>query len=351
MTTSIIKNVKPQDRSPAAVAREFRRLAEACGLRVDGTARLNPLSLLHSGYTPKHRIDLFDTVFFLCNKRDVDGLKVMPAYVLSGEQLFARVFYKDSSLVWRSASHYINTPGEQWIGKGAVKFVSKRGESAWVSAEETTNLPFEMQAALDEISRRGPRARNDRRVLDLLLRAAPLDRVHPYRDFEAPREAAMRKRSNRINGLKPVAWFEDDNRPESLKFAPGFAPDFKNIIDSSESRSTMYGGKIRKVRIASRNRLIQYLFVGGATHVWIVHPQSFTTELSSYGVRTVDVNADEELFIPGYEFYDEYSEGGLHDQIPPGFAGPICPLDPDRADASPWNDRLSVIRRFRQLRL
>ena len=51
------------------------------------------------------------------------------------------------------------------------------------------------------------------------------------------------------------------------------------------------------------------------------------------------------------EFYDEYSEGGLHDQIPPGFAGPICELDPDRADASPWNDRLPVIRRFRKLTL
>ena len=59
------------------------------------------------------------------------------------------------------------------------------------------------------------------------------------------------------------------------------------------SRSKMYGGEIRKYRIASRNRLIQYLFLEGPHHVWLVYPQSLTVELSSYGLRTVDVAADE----------------------------------------------------------
>jgi hypothetical protein len=265
--------------------------------------------------------------------------------------MYARIFYKDSSLVWRCASHYINTPEQQWIGKGAVKWVEKRGEAAWASAEETTNLPFEMQAALDEISRRGPKARQDNRILELVLRSAPNDRIRPYRDFEAPRAAAMRKRANQINQQKPIAWFNDDNDPGSLKFAAGFEPDFRQVLSKSSSRSTMYGGAIDKFRIASSNQQIQYLFVRGTQHVWIVHPQTFTTELSSFGVRTIDVIADEELFIPGYEFYDEDSTDILEIQIPPGFAGLICQLDPDRADVSPWNDKLPVILKFRSLDL
>ncbi|MGI9202779.1 MAG: hypothetical protein ACR2Q3_02145, partial [Woeseiaceae bacterium] len=80
-----------------------------------------------------------------------------------------------------------------------------------------------------------------------------------------------------------------------------------------------------------------------------VHPQSFTTELSSYGLRTVDVIGDEDLNIPGYEFFDNAGTGEIDDQIPAGFAGPICPIDPDRADASPWNERLPIIQAFRRL--
>ena len=246
---------------------------------------------------------------------------------------------------------YINAPDEQWIGKGSIKWVEKRGESGWCSAEETTNLPFEMQAALDDVSRRGPKARQDHRILELVARSAPLDRVWPYQDFEAPREAAMRKRTNRINDQKPIAWFNDDDDPQSLEFESGYEPDFRRVIDMSKSRSTMYEGPIDKIRIASRNKEIQYLFVRGKQHVWIVHPQPFTTELSSFGVRTVDVEADEELFIPASEFYTDADDDGLHVQIPPGFAGPICSMDPDRADASPWNDKLPIIRRFRRSKI
>ncbi len=353
-----IPNIQPLDKTPAQVVREFHRVLKAHELRADGAAKKDPQMLLRIGYTPKYELSLFGTRYFLGNKRDVEGMKVLPAYVLPAPQakrdrrrIFARVFYKDSSLVWRCASHYINTPEEQWIGKGALKWVTKRGVSALVSAEETTNLPFEMQAALDDISRRGPRARHDNRILELVLRSAPIDRVRPYHDFDGPREAAMRKRANRINNNKPIAWFNDDDDPTSLEFASGFEPDFRNVVDRSNSRSTIYGGAIEKLRIASHNRQIQYLFVKGQRHVWLIHPQAFTTELSSFGVRTIDVIADEELFIPGYEFYDEDSTGEIDDQIPFGFAGPICELDPDRADASPWNDKLPVIRAFRRSQL
>ncbi|MGI9238600.1 MAG: hypothetical protein ACR2QZ_14475 [Woeseiaceae bacterium] len=351
-----IPNVAAGTESARQVGAQFRRLLDSGHrLRADGQAKGAPEKLLLIGYTPKYRIDLFGASYFLCNQRDAEGLKVMPAYVLPAAPrqggkaaIFARVFYKDSSLVWRSASHYINTEDAHWIGKGAVRWTKKRGETGWNTAEETTNLPLEIQAALDEISQRGPRKHNDRRILSLVLRNAPTNRIHPYQDFEAPRERAMRRKANRIYNNRSVAWFTDEDDPGSLTFASGFEPDFGALIDRSVSRSSMYGGKIEKFRIASRNRQIQYFFVAGPHHVWIVSPQPFTVALSSYGLRTIDAVVDEDLLIPGYEFYDNARTGELDDQIPPGFAGPVCPVDPDRADASPWNEKLPVIRAFRR---
>lgn len=357
--SQIVANVVVADKTPRQVSAEFRRLlASGYRLRADGQAKSDPVGLLRSGYTPKYEIELFGTRFFLCNLRNAHELKLMPAYVLPAPRpgrakpaIHARVFYKDSSLVWRTASHYINTPEEQWIGKGAVKWLQKRGARGWYSAEETTNLPYEMQAALDDVSQRGPRARTDERVLFLFLRNAPSDRLRPYHDFEAPRQRASKLPANRINNNRPIAWFTDDHDPESLQIEPGYEPDFQAVIDVSDSRSMMYGGDIRKYRIASRNRRIQYLFVAGPHHVWLVHPQSVTVELSSYGLRTIDVIADEDLSIPGYEFFDNAGGGEVDDQIPPGFAGPVCPFDVDRADASPWNERLPVVRAFRGAKL
>lgn len=349
-----IANVIAEEKTPRQVGSEFRHLLKlGYRLRADGQAKSDPAGLLRHGYTPKYEIGLFGTRFFLCNQRDAHGLKVIPAFVLPARRLrgtgtiFAKIFYKDSSLVWRSASHYINTSDEQWIGKGAVRWLNQRGTRGWFSAEETTNLPFEMQAALDEVSQRGPRKRNDQRILSLVLRNAPSERVAPYRDFEAPRERAMKVRANKINNNRSVAWFVDST-PESLRFEAGFEPNFDTVIDISKSRSSMYGGEIRKYRIASRNERIQYLFVAGPQHVWIVSPQAFTVELSSYGLRTVDVIVDEDLCIPGYEFFDNAGTGEVDSQIPPGYAGPMCPVDPDRADASPWNERLPIIRAFRR---
>ena len=306
----IVANAVPADMTPRAVAAEFRKLLAAGGkLNVDGTAKSDPALLLRRGYVPRFIVDLFGTRFYLCNLRHSHDLKLMPAYVQPAGQrgkaaVFARVFYKDSSLVWRAASHYINTAEDQWIGKGAVKWYDKRGEHGWVSAEETTNLPFEMQAALDDVSQRSARTKGDRKILFLILRNAPANRIRPYHSFESPRAKAMGVPANRINDNAPISWFEHDDDPRSLKFEPGFEPDFKAVIDVSTSQSYMYGGQIEKYRIASRNRLVQYLFVEGPKHVWLIHPQSVTTELSTFGLRTIEVNADEDMGIPGYEFAD-----------------------------------------------
>lgn len=354
--TETIVSVVAADKTPRQVANQFRRLlTTGHQLRVDGKAKSDPMMLLRSGYAPKYEIELFGTRFFLGNLRSAHDLKMMPAYVLpaandrrTSPKIHARVFYKDSSLVWRSASHYINTPDEQWIGKGAVRWSNVAGARGWYSVEETTNLPFEMQAALDDIGQRSPRSKSDPRILFRILRNAPSDRIWPYRDFEAPRENAMKVKANRINNNKPIAWFTDEKDPASLMIEPGFEPDFGAVIDVAKSRSAAYGGEIQKFRIASRNRRIQYLFVAGPHHVWLICPQSLTVELSSYGLRTVDVHVDDLLCIPGYEFFDNSGSGEVDDQIPAGFAGAVAPFDPDRADASPWNDRMPIVKEFRR---
>jgi hypothetical protein len=64
-------------------------------------------------------------------------------------------------------------------------------------------------------------------------------------------------------------------------------------------------------------------------------------------VRTVDVVADEDVFVPGYE-YHYLEDGVLYSQIPPGFAGAASDVDPTRADASPWLEKLPVIQEFRR---
>jgi hypothetical protein len=94
--------------------------------------------------------------------------------------------------------------------------------------------------------------------------------------------------------------------------------------------------------VLSTNRRVQYLFLASPTHVWLGPPQLLTTELSTYGVRTHEVLADEDLFLPGYEYHEDGDS-----QIPASFAGAPHPDHPDRADTSAWLEALPVVRAFR----
>ena len=122
------------------------------------------------------------------------------------------------------------------------------------------------------------------------------------------------------------------------------------MLEVSRSRSRLYGGAVRKFRVLSANRTIQYQLLAAPRHAWVNPPQTLTTELSSFGVRTLDVEVPEELCVPGYEYHyvDEHADPpALHSQIPAGFAGAPSPTDPSRADASRWVEALPVVREFR----
>jgi len=235
-----------------------------------------------------------------------------------------------------------------------------KGEEVLCSAESTTDLPLEIQDALEALSRSLRRIPYDDLAPELVLRNGPADRVRPYRDFLEPRRRAAANPANLVHGGAKVAWFEEPGVPGSLRFAPGFEPDFeRGVLERSTSKSALYGGEIARHRILSRNRRIQYLFLAGPRHVWIIPPQALTTELSTFGVRTVDVEVDDDLCIPGFEYHfvngdgehtsgeGEEEAGALASQIPAGYAGAKSEHDPTRADASPWLDALPVVQEFR----
>ena len=335
--------------------REFEALLRGgAELRCAGSARRRPRRLLEWGYRPRARIELFGTRFYLSPVRQNADVRFTVGYVAPSAResgpVHTRLFYKDVSLVWRVASHYVRTERENWIGKGDVRTVQLDGQPFEVSDESTTDLPLELQDAFEALSAGARRIPHDDRAIARVLRRAPEDRFVAYHDFTAPRRRARSDPRNLIHGGRPIARFLRGGDPSSLRFAAGFEPDFRDgVFERSRSRSSLYGGPLRRFRILSRNRRVQYLFMAGPRHVWIVPPQATTTELSSYGVRTVDVACDDDLCVPGWEYSggEEVGLAGL-DQIPAGYAGERNPNDPSRADASPWLERLPVIREFRR---
>jgi len=356
--TRVVPSARLAPLAPARVEREFRALLDGgVPLVVAGKARRQPRRLL-AGYTPKYKLELFDTVFYLTKPRQNYYLRFFVAYVVqalpgrSARAAYPRIFYKDAALVWRSGSHVGLMNGVFWIGKGDSYSVLAETTETTYSREETTDLPFELQAAIEELNRQPGPIPYDEGVLDLVLRRVPVGRVEPYRDFSAPRRRAQADPRNLVHRDRPVAWFTRQGDPSSLRFARGYEPDFDaGVLERGRFGSRLYGGTVRRFRILSRNRRIQYLFFAAPKVAWIIPPQALTTELSSYGVRTVDVRADDDLFVPGLEYHfvdDAWDPPELYSQIPAGYAGPASPVDDARADASPWLDRLPVIQEFRR---
>ncbi len=356
--TRVVPSARPAPLTPAQVARELRALLDAgAKLLPLGSARRRPRSLLARGYGPAYKLALFDTTYYLSRARRNPDLHFFVAYVVPPRapgkplRIYARIFYKDVSLVWRSASHYVRTADENWIGKGDVRPYCVDGEELIASAEATTDLPLEIQTALEILLRRAKPLRTGIQALRMVLRQGPDDRVEPYRDFTDPRRRAQADPRNRVNGGRSIARFRRRNVPESLVFTPGFEPDFaRGVLERAATTSNLYGGRVRRFRVLSKNRRIQWLFFASPRHAWVMPPQATTTELSSYGVRTVDVIADEDLCVPGYEYHYWESDDPpvLVSQIPAGFVGPASPLDESRSDASAWLERLPVIHAFRR---
>ena len=359
--TQIVRGLAPSRQSAAEVRAEFRALlAAGAVLEPQGDAASEPERMLRSPYLPRQAVDLFDVRYYLSGQRECPEFRFMVGYVVPRagrrrRKLIPRIFYKDTSLVWRVATHLIRTETENWIGKGDVKWVREGGEQVLYSAEETTNLPHEIQTAFDRAGRAGGRTVHDLAACEWVLRRAPEHRMAPYSDFSAPRRRAFSNPRNRIHGGKPVARFTRAGDPRSLRFVRGYEPDFHHgVLEIDRLSSHMYGGDVDRLRILSQNRRIQYGFLRAPKHCWILPPQPLTTELNPYGVRTLDAVVDDDLCVPGYEYHflaDDRDPPQWISQIPAGYAGPASDVDPTRASAMPWLEKLAVIRDFRRARI
>ena len=102
----VVPSVRLERVPPAQVTRDFRRLlAEGAQLCPAGSARRRPGLLLSSGYLPHYRFRLFDTTFYLADVRQNPDIRFYVAYLQrdGGREVHPRIFYKDVSLIWRSA--------------------------------------------------------------------------------------------------------------------------------------------------------------------------------------------------------------------------------------------------------
>ncbi|HKP63410.1 MAG TPA: hypothetical protein VJV78_42035 [Polyangiales bacterium] len=350
-------SIRAASLTPARVERELQQLIDAgAPVLPAGTARKHPLRFV-AKYPPSFKLELFGTRFYLTTVRQNPMLRFCIAYLAQAHyrsgriQIYPRIFYKDGSLVWRSASHIALEGSGIWIGKGDVTTtLLDDGDEYIHSVEATTDLPLEMQTVLEDLGRTVREVKPDRTALFQLLRRVPEGRIEPYRDFTDPRRRAQADPRRLINRGRRVAYFRKANDPTSLRFVAGYEPDFsrRGVVEQARSHSNMYGGTIERYRVLSKNKRIQYLFLSGPDNAWIVPPQAMTTELSSFGVRTIDVPIDDNLCVPGYEYHYYLDEHELHSQIPAGFVGHVNAHDEARSDASPWLDQLPVIREFRR---
>lgn len=351
-TPKLVGDIAADTTRPATVAKAFReRLRRGAMLYPAGTAKTQPLTLLTEGYGPRFRLQLFDVELYLGGPWQNEDLRYFVGYVIHPQQarkIFPRLLYKDVSLTWRCASHYV--PSENWIGKGDLRVVMNAGVEHEESDEATTDLPLEIHAALEHLAKAAGRIPYDRAAVGMVLRNAPPGRLEPYADFLKPREQALRDRQWLVNGGRPIARFTRRNDPESLVFTAGFEPDLASgVLSHHAFKSSLYGGSIERFRVASRNRAVQYQFVVAPAHLWIASVQATTRALSTYALRVVDAVVDEALLLPGYEYHyreDPDDPESLYTQIPPGFAGAQSRVDPSRADAGPWLKRVPILQAF-----
>jgi hypothetical protein len=358
-TGHIVPSARPAPLAPAQVAREFRaHLAGGAAIKAVGGARDDPRVLLTRAYLPRFRLSLFDTTYYLSAVRQDPQIRFFVAHVMQtptgrrARTIHPRIFYKDVSLVWRSASHLVRSDNEHWIGKGEVRAIFSNGHEYLVSAEETTNLPLEIQSALETLMVRSQRVVTDSRAVALVLRQGGAQRIAPFHDFTGPRERARADPRNLINGGRRIARFTRRGDPTSLVFTRGFEPDFAaGFLELSRFRSRLYGGRVTRCRILSRNAQVQYLFFAAPRHAWVGACQPTTTDLTSYGVRSIDAWVEEDLLMPGYEYHLADERGKVAEvtrQVPANFVGTPSPVDPNRVDTSAWLEQVPVLRSFRR---
>ena len=78
------------------------------------------------------------------------GYVAPPPPASRARRIYPRIFYKDVSLVWRAASHFVRSDARELDRQGRRALGGRRaGTRLLTSSESTTDLPFEMQTAFE----------------------------------------------------------------------------------------------------------------------------------------------------------------------------------------------------------
>jgi hypothetical protein len=85
IATRIVTGIRAADLGERQVEREFRHLLD-CGARIRcaGAAKSDPVGILARRYPPRHKLQLFDTVFYLAHLRMDVNARFFVTYVLLG---------------------------------------------------------------------------------------------------------------------------------------------------------------------------------------------------------------------------------------------------------------------------
>ncbi|MCX5701739.1 MAG: methyltransferase domain-containing protein, partial [Candidatus Omnitrophica bacterium] len=319
------------------IGSEFSNLIPRVSIQVDGRKVTSGADLLQNGFVPQYKISLNGMDYYL-SKPYTSQRNGRPYFIgflhrinpeTGVEEIFARTIYKSNSQnIWRIASS--EGPGG-WIGKG-------------LEDEMTTNAPLEIQSSLEKL------------CLDngkLEIKEGFYDDLEKRADFKSPEEFnhTILLHGEELNGGISIGSFAETGNPESYRFQNGFEPDFNNgVIEEFNTYSPIYGD-VESYRMLSNNKQVQFVFnVDRENRVWIGAVQSVTPRFTRFGVRAdrIDIGAMEMENIEGVNRpVDILMPASEYDtQIPKGYIGNH---KADRYyDASPFIDKIPVIKEFRQ---
>lgn len=252
---------------------------------------LTPQRLYDNYLEPKYRVELDNSEINFSSPYDIgDGRIAVVGYVLDYRGTYvARSYYLSNSQgVWRYLPAYTTESDGRvgWYSKG--------------HGEESTNLPFRVQAALASIST--VEVQQIQAAEDIFLGTA-----RGHNAFETYR-AEIDREPQRLKGNfypSPIEW--PLLPPEKLKFDDVQAePDFSEVKLSWTQQSTLYG-EIKAEVFSSKDGMYNYLLWSNADGQSWVGGVEIRSNSTSLGVNERWVNAGN-LTTPLFE-YDTQSGG------------------------------------------
>ena len=256
--TAILPGVQPDPRDPRALATEFRAaLADGVRLRPSGEAKQDPTPAANSplrgalSHRPLPGSNLSDRVP-LRRQPEFHGRVRRTVGVLRSRRRVRTTrgsSTKDSSLVWRVATHFVRSEDDNWIGKGDTKWelirrrrvLVQRGGDREPAFSRCRKRSTSLAGAARSHGGITTRSRSS-------CSAATEIASNPFAEFVTPRRRAAER--YRIHGGKPIARFHSQGRSQHAALREGLRTGLptRGWWTQSSSHSKLYGGPVTKFR-------------------------------------------------------------------------------------------------------